>query len=298
MRAFFSTLRSLSLLLLVLSPAREAPAAPATVRIAASEVDRIFVAARVDTHLDPFPDLAPDLHYPYLLRQVGALVSGSPASEEEAESTIRILRCPEEVRDAGSCRRAVEHQRAPGESLFRLVRPTRVDGQDRMLTVLEHGGWENNPAPLASWRVEGDDLVLEGIADPVFLADLSVLEILEVRVLGHDELLLIGRTWGGDGGEMWRTLWVARWRIPRALEVVFAIAASGGSEEAIAIEHDLRQDLHLEVRVPPSDVDFLPDQSFAGTLDLAELFRNLDAGQSLVDIHRQEGWVVRSDGPR
>ncbi len=283
-----SFVRATLLLLLLLLSAEAAPAEPAPFRIAADQLEQAFVAARVRTDLYLYSELDPDTHRLYLPRRVGALVPGE---------AVRFLMCPEEPATPERCRLALDPKRAAGERLFRLTRPTRVEGQERILTVLDAEGWESNPAPLASWRIEGDDLVLEGFADHVLLTSLSRLEILEARPIRDAELLVVGQIRGGDGGEMWRTFWVARWKMPESFEVVFWIQAIGGSREAIAIEHPLDSELRLEVRVPPSDLGFLPDQSFATTLDLADLFRRRDAGQSLLQIHRAEGWVKHHHPP-
>lgn len=255
-----------------------------------ADLGRIFVGAAIER---TYPYL--EAHRDHILRlptRAGTLRTG-PGGKPD----LRILTCSQGQTDLEQCRSDLEPQRKPGERLFRVTRPLDVPGQDRLLTVLDHEGWESNPAPLAVWRRQGDELVLEGIGDHVFQAGLSKVELLEVKPLGSEDLVVIGQTWGGDGGEMWRTVWIARWRAPDHLQVVFSAQATGGSSRAIAIEHHLHPDLRLDLRVPPSDIAFEPDQAFSITLDLMSLFRRLDAGEDLAEIHRTNGWMIPWNRP-
>ncbi len=279
----------------VLATGPEASAGREPLEIPADELEDLYLVLRPESVAIRYDAEArrPDERV-FVPGNVGTLELG-PEGKPRLE--LRHCRLPESLADReAECWRQLQPQRP--DYLAQIGDVFEIASHDRLLTVLDLQGWELNPAPIAVWRRNGENLLLEGVGLPVLRAGLSSVEIRKAVALGENELLVLLKTWGGDGGEMWESLVVGRWLLPDQIQWLYELGDCGGSWEEVEVDYKLSDDFVLGVRLPPSDSGCATyPEGLDADVDLRALMDLLDRGRSVVGAHRQLGLTEMTDHP-
>jgi hypothetical protein len=113
-------------------------------------------------------------------------------------------------------RRSTHRETRPFLQLARLVELPPVG---EILIQLTDGGFEHRRDVFLTARQEGGEVVVTGALAPVFRVSIGEIEIADSLSLDGGEALLLGRSSGGDDGEVWGSVWVG-WLGPRGFEML------------------------------------------------------------------------------
>ncbi len=107
---------------------------------------------------------------------------------------------------------------------------------NRLLTIWGNGGFESTKQTIVIWKEKGEALTLETVLDKAIIASIGQAYLSEIHHLKGNRHLLFGRTSGGDGGDIWGSLWIALWQEPREIQFLYNIDYSGNYEKELRID--------------------------------------------------------------
>ncbi|MCB1033291.1 MAG: hypothetical protein KDD47_05595 [Acidobacteria bacterium] len=177
------------------------------------------------------------------------------------------------------------HDDRSGSYAFRIGGSVFDDSGDRRLATLVVDGWEFNPVALAIWKRAGEGWLLEGLGRTLLMAGISKVEILEWRPLDDHASIVVGRTRGGDGGEMWSALWVGRWIQKDDLEIVYQTAEvvdEGGLPGGWSLDPELVLTVEEAQGVCPGEAE-------TARVAIRPILEAMNAGKTVLEAQRQLG---------
>lgn len=92
---------------------------------------------------------------------------------------------------------------------------------DTMIALMPDEGFESIRHILTVWKQKNDDYKLITILDHWLHVAIGGIWVEQTMNLNSRQILLIGKSYGGDEGDSWGTLWVGLWTKPRQFKVIF-----------------------------------------------------------------------------
>ncbi|MBI1288590.1 MAG: hypothetical protein GC178_13545 [Flavobacteriales bacterium] len=83
--------------------------------------------------------------------------------------------------------------------------------RNKRLSVLGSDGFHHTSYLISVWDKAGDSLSLNCLVNQLFWESIGTVGIDTVMNLSMDQRLILGYTSGGDGGDVWGSIWIALW---------------------------------------------------------------------------------------
>ncbi len=86
--------------------------------------------------------------------------------------------------------------------------------------VMHDGGFQCISHIISIWELQKNKYVLHQILDKIIWESIGGISIDTVFRLDK-QIVIIGTSSGGDGGDYWGSIWIAKWKEPRSLEILY-----------------------------------------------------------------------------
>lgn len=179
--------------------------------------------------------------------------------------------------------------------------------RNRIISILDMGGWEFDAEVMMFWRKVGNLYVLEGISRYIHCISLGSIRIEKIIELKSEQLCIVGSKFGGDHLAGTEYLWFGYWRLPDNFEVIYEIEVKSyvrdGDHDERKIDYKLSDELvflyqsfsrhtHDEANHPIRLMDWIPGKK--DSVDLKLIIEQIDCGKDIMEIHKNLKLVIEN----
>lgn len=107
---------------------------------------------------------------------------------------------------------------------------------NKIVTTMHGSGFESVSHIITIWNIKEDTIYLETILDKLLFEGIGGVIIDTILPYDSNKNIIIGNSGGGDGGDVWGSLWIGVWNKPRSLKVVYIKKWIGINEDYTNID--------------------------------------------------------------